>query len=160
MKDELRNALRLLVSLAIPLGVGFASAFTKTAADAQWYLQLNLPDFTPSPWAFKWIWTCLYVLMGISLYLIWTNKPSSKRTVAIALFGIQLFLNAMWSVLFFSLRSPQAAMIEMIILFVFIVLTIHAFFRVSKVVGWLFIPYVGWVAFALFLNVTIFLMNS
>ncbi len=97
--------------------------------------------------------------MGISLYITWQSKKSTKRTQSLILFGVQIVLNAVWSILFFGLQSPLLAFIEIIMLLFAILLTAKYMYSISKVAGYLFIPYICWVTFASILNFAIYLLN-
>lgn len=141
------------------LAAGIGSVFTTSAIDT-WYSTLNKPFFNPPNWVFGPAWTLLYLLMGISLYLAWISKTGKeKKRQAITLFIIQLSLNALWSILFFGLKSPSAAFIGIVVLWLTIFLTIKNFLRISKVAGWLLIPYIAWVSFASLLNLSIIILN-
>jgi len=130
------------------------SIFT-TSAIPGWYATLQKPSFSPPNFLFAPVWTTLYILMGISLALI-LNK---KNKTAIIFFVVQLVLNSLWSILFFGLKSPKLAFVEIIFLWLAILITILKFFKISKLAGWLFVPYLLWVSFASFLNLTIVKLN-
>jgi len=130
------------------------SIFT-TPAIPGWYATLQKPSFSPPNFLFAPVWTTLYILMGISLALI-LNK---KNKTAIIFFVVQLVLNSLWSILFFGLKSPKLAFVEIIFLWLAILITILKFFKISKLAGWLFVPYLLWVSFASFLNLTIVKLN-
>lgn len=153
-----------IIPLMISIGVCFlaaaiGSAFTTGAIDT-WYATLNKPFFSPPNWVFGSVWTMLYLLMGISLYLVWVSKAQQKaKRLAMTFFFIQLGLNALWSILFFGLKSPSAAFIGIVLLWLTIFLTIRNFLRISKVAGWLLIPYIAWVSFASVLNLAIIILN-
>lgn len=141
------------------LAAGIGSVFTTSAIDT-WYTTLNKPFFNPPNWVFGPAWTLLYLLMGISLYLVWIAKTGKERKrQAITFFIIQLSLNALWSILFFGLKSPSAAFIGIVLLWITIFLTIKNFLLISKVAGWLLIPYITWVSFASVLNLSIIILN-
>ena len=160
-----RSLLRLAISVAIPLSAGAIGAIFTADSVETWYQLIEKPWFTPPNWLFGPAWTVLYVLMGISLYLVWrkTTIDRSKhgtRPAAFAAFGTQLGLNALWSFLFFGLRSPQLAFAEIVILLASIIVTIIIFSRVSRLAAGLMLPYVGWVTFACALNLGVWLVNS
>ena len=143
------------------------SIFTSESVST-WYQTIEKPSFSPPNWLFGPVWTTLYVLMGISLFLIWratstTTFPEDRRDRKIAAFiafGSQLILNVLWSFLFFGLRSPQLAFAEIVILLISIVVTIVIFSKISWLAAVLMMPYAGWVTFASFLNLQIWLLNS
>lgn len=125
-----------------------------------WYAALNKPAFSPPNWIFAPVWTTLFVLMGIALYLV-LEKGFEKKGVkkAVACFGAQLGLNVIWSFLFFGLMSPFLAFVEIIFLWAAIALTIKSFYPLSKKAAWLLIPYICWVSFAAFLNFAVWMLN-
>jgi translocator protein len=124
-----------------------------------WYVYLNKPVFSPPNWVFGPVWTVLYFLMGVSLYLIWRSKPSLQKGFAEKLFYTQLALNAAWSILFFGLQNPLVAFIEIIIMWILILFTIIASWKLNKNAGFLLVPYILWVSFASILNLAIVVLN-
>jgi translocator protein len=162
MKTEInwRKALKLFASVAICLLAGaFGSIFTSMSIP-DWYLTIAKPSFNPPNWVFGPVWTILYIMMGVSAFIIWKkgiDNPNVRFSLFVFLF--QLSLNATWSVLFFGFRSPLAGLAGIILLWIAIVLTIYKFFKLSKTAGWLLIPYLLWVSFASVLNYTIWQLN-
>ncbi len=152
--------LPLTISISFCLLAGAIGSFFTFESIPTWYAAINKPFFTPPNWIFGPVWTTLYILMGVSLYLVWQSKPSKNRTYALVLFSIQLLLNTVWSILFFGLQSPLFAFIEIIFLLFSILLTARYSYFVSKGAGYLFIPYICWVTFASLLNFAIFLLNQ
>lgn len=153
--------LKLFLSIIICQLPGiFGSLFTASSV-SDWYQLLNKPSFSPPGWIFGPVWITLYFLMGISLYLVWTSKTRNKTLfkTALIIFSVQLVLNAFWSLLFFGLKSPLFAFIEIIILWISIVLSIIYFYRISKLSSYLLIPYLLWVTFASVLNFSIYFLN-
>lgn len=140
--------------------VGILGALFTTQAIPTWYMTLNKPTFAPPNWIFGPVWTTLYLLMGISLYLILQEgwKKRSVRTAA-KYFMVQLGLNFIWTPLFFGLRSPLLGLIIISILLIFIILTMKKFAGISKVAFYLLIPYLIWVSFATILNAAIVVLN-
>ena len=161
MKINLNEILKLVVSMIICLLAGAIGSIFTTPAIPSWYAALVKPSFNPPNWVFAPVWSGLYLLMGISAFLVW-RKGLDNRLVnsALRLFIIQLILNTFWSILFFGLRSPVLGLAEIIILWVAIFLTILSFFRVSKIAGILLVPYVLWVSFAAILNFSIWRLNT
>jgi len=151
---------RLVVAVAIPLVAGFLGSIFTMPSIPTWYAAINKPAFNPPNWIFGPVWTTLFILMGIALYLIW-DKGLDKIQVrtAVNIFSAQLVLNILWSLIFFSLHSPFWAFIEIIALWLLILWTIIAFYRLDKVAGLILIPYILWVSFASFLNLTVYLLN-
>lgn len=139
---------------------GFIGAVATTPAIQSWYVYLNKPFFTPPNWLFAPVWTLLYLLIGVSAYLIY-QKGFKKKEIkdALYLFAIQLTLNTLWSYIFFGYKLLFAAYIEIIILWIFIFLTIKAFWKIDELAGKLMIPYIVWVTYASFLNLALVLMN-
>lgn len=156
----LPNILRLIIAIVICEGAGVVGSLFTTPSIATWYASLTKPSFNPPGWIFGPVWTTLFLLMGISAFLVW-NKGLNHNNVKIALiiFGFQLLLNILWSVLFFGYHLPGAAFIEIIFLWLAILATIIAFFRISHPSAWLLIPYVLWVSFASILNFYIWRLN-
>jgi translocator protein len=133
--------------------------FTMTAIP-NWYAMLNKPFFSPPNWIFGPVWTLLYLLMGISIYLIWEKGIQKKKVKhAVYLFASQLTANFLWSILFFGLRSPILGLIDIVIMIVLIGLTIRSFYPLSKTAAYLLVPYLAWVSFATLLNLAILLLN-
>jgi translocator protein len=155
------NWKKLIISLIIPLAVGFIASYFTMASVTTWYAKLSKPFFTPPNWLFGPAWTVLYIMMGISLYLVWTKIIEHKRVKnAITFFSIQLALNFFWSILFFGLKHPFIAFTEIIVLWIFILFTIIKFHRISRTSAYILIPYLLWVTFAACLNLAVVLMNS
>lgn len=154
------NAIKLIISIAIPLAIGATSGFFTVTGVESWYQTINKPSWNPPSWIFGPVWTSLYVMMGIALYLVWKSDSSSilKKT-AIILFAVQLLLNFFWSFIFFNQQQIGWALAEMLIMWVLILLTIFAFANVSKTAAWLLVPYIAWVSFAAILNFTIWKLN-
>ena len=142
--------------------VGIAATPFTLSAIPTWYQTLNKPFFSPPNWVFGPIWTILYFLMGLAVYLIWTSKTKNQklRQVGLKFFSIQLGLNFLWSILFFGLHSPILGMIDIIILWILILLTTIKFYKISKIAAYLLVPYLLWVSFASLLNLFIILLNS
>ena len=140
----------VLAIVACELAGAVGSIFT-TPAISTWYASLVKPSFNPPNWIFFPVWTILFALMGIALYLAW---PKGKL-----IFGAQLLLNILWSVLFFGLHSPLLAFIEIILLWIAILSTIIVFYRTSKQDAYLLVPYILWVSFAAVLNLFIVILN-
>lgn len=156
----IRQPLKLFLSVFICELVGLLATPFTIASIPTWYAALNKPFFSPPNWIFGPVWTLLYGLMGISLYLIWVqnSKKESKKT-ALRYFQIQLTLNFFWSFLFFYLRSPEFAFLEIVALLIMIILTIKHFYLLSRPAAYLLIPYLAWVSFASILNLSFALLN-
>ncbi|MFN8244018.1 MAG: TspO/MBR family protein [Ferruginibacter sp.] len=152
--------MKLFLSLLIPLTVGaVAGLFTGPAVNG-WYALANKPAFNPPNWIFGPVWTLLYVLMGLALFLVWkSGSPGTVKQTAFFFFGIQLALNFAWSLIFFSFKLPGWAFAELALLWVMILLTILWFGKISSIAAWLLVPYISWVSFAAVLNFYIWKLN-
>lgn len=124
-----------------------------------WYLTLEKPPFTPPPSYFPIAWTILYIMMGISFFTIIMQPATKQKYVAVNLFLVQLILNLLWSYIFFELQSITYALIDVILLLIFLIATIIYFFRLSKLAGYLLIPYLLQVIFATYLNIGLAILN-
>lgn len=158
MIEKKINWWKLIVSVVVcQLAGGIGSLFTAPNITG-WYGTLQKPSFNPPNWIFGPVWTTLFVLMGISLYLIWNSK-SPKKNIAITVFGVQLGLNVLWSVLFFGMQNPFLAFCEIILLWVAILASMILFWPIAKKTTWLLLPYILWVSFASILNFTLWQLN-
>lgn len=144
---------KLLLSIGLCLGVGMIGSFFTVSSIPTWYATLNKPFFSPPNWVFAPVWTTLYILMGISLYLVWIREKIPM------VFWIQLIFNGLWSLIFFGMKNPGLALVDIIALEVSIFLTIKTFLKISKPAGRLLFPYLAWVSFASILNLSIVLLN-
>lgn len=156
----MKNITRLFLSISICLLTGGLGSLVTTPSVSTWFPTLIKPSFSPPNWLFAPVWTILFILMGISAYLIW-DKGLKKKVVkeALLIFVFQLFLNFLWSLFFFGLHQPFLAFLEIIVLWIAILLTILKFRKISKTAGYLLLPYIAWVTFAAFLNFTITKLN-
>jgi translocator protein len=149
-----------IVSLIICLAAGWIGSFFTSASVDTWYQNLNKPWFNPPDRLFAPVWTFLYILMGISLSVVWSSPAvSQKKKTALAIFSIQLLLNIMWSAFFFGLQNPLLALAEIFLLWLAVIITILSFRRISQISAYLLTPYLLWVTFALILNYSIVTMN-
>src|SRR5450432_2429019 len=151
--------MKLLYSLVLTLGVGAIAGFATASNIGGWYARLSKPAFNPPNWIFGPVWTLLYILMGIALYLIWKQPPTLYRSNSLWLFFIQLFLNFIWSFFFFYFHKTGLALMDIAVLWIFIILTIFSFSGLNKKAAWLLVPYICWVSFALILNGAICRLN-
>lgn len=147
----------------IAFGFTFGMAVVGSVATARnvvtWYPLLTKPSLNPPNWLFGPVWSLLYVMMALSLYLVLTARKNKYKKEAIKCYFWQMVLNALWSIVFFGLRSPQAALVEIIGMWLAIGLTIFYFYHVSKKAAYLLIPYLLWVSFASWLNYQIVILN-
>ncbi|MET4083784.1 benzodiazapine receptor [Pedobacter sp. UYP30] len=163
MKEEKNikfSPLALVLNIFLTLGVGSLGAWATANGVKTWYSTLNKPSFNPPNWLFGPVWTTLYILIGIAAYLVWQRRKSIAhfpRTIAIYL--IQLILNLAWSFIFFYMHEIGFALAEIIALLLVILFNAFYFHRIYKWAGFLFIPYIVWVAFASFLTYSIFMLN-
>ncbi|MFN0081823.1 MAG: TspO/MBR family protein [Ferruginibacter sp.] len=151
---------KLILSIAVPLAVGGISGFFTASSVNTWFKTLIKPSFNPPSWLFAPVWTILYILMGVSFYIVWNSHAKlEKRTTGYTYYWLQLMLNFAWSFLFFFYRRSDLALIDIIVLFMMIASTIFSFRKVSKIAAWLLVPYLCWVAFATALNFEIWRLN-
>jgi tryptophan-rich sensory protein len=156
----MKSPLKLLIAILICLTIGSASGFLTANAITDYYLHLNKPTWNPPNWIFGPVWTTLYIMMGVSLWLVWKSDLSKTLVQkACLVFALQLFLNFWWSIIFFNMQSPGWAFVEIILLLSAIIYTIFQFSKISKPAAWLLFPYISWVSFASILNFKIFSLN-
>lgn len=146
----------LTLSLFLALAFG-AAAFGALFPPGPWYEALAKPTWTPPSWLFGPVWTVLYVMIGVSGWLLWKGRP--ETTMALAFWVAQLLLNALWSWIFFGLRAPGPAFVEILVLLGVIASTIAVAYRSSPAAAWLLVPYLVWVGFASALNGAIWRLN-
>ena len=154
------HILKLMASILLCQIVGFIGSLATNPAIPTWYETLKKPAFSPPNWIFGPVWITLYTLMGISLFIIWQRglkAPGVKP--ALSFFSLQLLLNALWSWAFFGLRSPLIGLLDIVLLWVAILLTIRSFYVVSKTAVLLLLPYLLWVSFAAILNFSLWILN-
>jgi tryptophan-rich sensory protein len=150
---------KLIISILIPLALGaIAGRFTAQAVP-DWFASLNRPSFSPPNWIFGPVWTVLYILLGISLYLIWKQIPSKERNNALLIFSIQMFLNFIWSFVFFYFNQIGLALIVIVGLWISIVFMLISFYKLKPSAAYLNLPYLLWVTFASVLNAGYFILN-
>jgi len=151
--------LKLLVSLALPLGLGSLAGLFTADAIPGWYETLTRPSFNPPNWVFGPVWTFLYLIMGFSFYLVWSQRPSKARKQAILAFLVQMTLNFGWSFIFFYYNLIGLALIEIVGLWISIAVMLLLFFKVKALAAYLNIPYLLWVTFATILNAGYYWLN-
>lgn len=183
MKVNKNKLIKLFVSIIICQLAGAIGAIFTTPEIGAWYVTLNKPSFNPPNWIFGPVWSFLFLLMGISLYLVWEKRfavevsekeeklktwnPFSRKLWvgswreenAIIIFFLQLFLNILWSIIFFAMHLPVVAFFEILMLWFAILYTIINFYRISKPASYLLIPYILWVSFATVLNYFLWILN-
>lgn len=146
----------LITCIAIPLAVGSLSALL-TQNNMETFASINKPALAPPGWLFPVVWTILYILMGIASYLVLTSGKANDT--ALTVYGIQLVFNFFWSIIFFNLELYLFAFIWLVLLWLLILRTTILFYQISKLAGYLMIPYLLWVTFAGYLNFSIYLLN-
>jgi translocator protein len=154
------NSFKLVVAVAASEFAGIVgSLFTFTAIQT-WYVTLQKPALNPPAWVFGPVWTTLYLLMGIAAFLVWRAGWSRKDVrIALSIFGAQLVLNALWSIVFFGFQSPAWAFVNIVLLWISIVWVMYAFYKISRLATYLLVPYICWVSFAAYLNFAIWILN-
>ena len=154
------TVLKIAAAVVVCLAVGALSGIATSSSVSTWYTTLNKPSFNPPNWLFAPVWTTLYAMMGVAAGLVWIRSDESDKVkAALSVFALQLALNSLWSILFFGLRNPTAALVEIVVLWVAIFLTIRRFYPISQWAAWLLIPYLLWVSFASVLNLFIVILN-
>jgi len=171
--EKRNNSLHRLGTLALFIiaceSAGILGSLFTIQSIPTWYATLIKPPFAPPNWLFAPVWTVLYALMGIAAFLIWEKKTASRAmpksaklnmvSAALNMFGIQLILNALWSVVFFGLRSPLFGLFIIFLMLFTIAITMWRFYFIDKRAFWLMVPYLLWVGFATLLNFYIFALN-
>ena len=149
----------LAICIAVPLFIGFLSAFFSQNS-MEVFTSLNQPPLSPPGWVFPIVWTILYVLMGMASYLVLTSGTNNNHIqLSMWLYGLQLFMNFFWSILFFNQGMYLVAFIWLVLLWGLLLITTLQFYKLSKLAGYLMIPYLIWVTFAGYLNLAIYLIN-
>lgn len=156
----MKNIFKLIIAIAVSELAGLVGTIFTVSAIPNWYAQLTKPSLNPPSWVFGPVWTTLYVLMGIAAFLVW-KKGWDRKDVrkALAVFGLQLVLNAAWSIVFFGLKTPPWAFLNLVLMWLAIVWTMVLFYKISKPTLWLLLPYILWVTFASYLNYSIWMLN-
>ncbi len=153
------NFKTLIISIAIPLLVGMLSGFI-TGSSADIYSNLNTPPLSPPSILFPIVWTILYILMGVSSYLVYTSDaPKTEKMEILRIYGLQLLVNFIWPILFFNFNLYWFSFVWILLLIFLIVIMIFRMKKVSPIAGFLQIPYLIWVVFATYLNLAIAILN-
>lgn len=148
----------LIIALLIPLAVGGLSALLTGGMDT--FKTLERPPLSPPGWIFPVVWTILYLLMGLASYLVYTAEaPAYKKNNALLFYGLQLFSNFFWSIIFFRWEMYLFAFIWLMIMWVLVIITTVKFYNIKKPAGILMLPYLLWVTFAAYLNLGIYILN-
>jgi benzodiazapine receptor len=155
------DILKLVLSLILCQAAGFLGSLATRPSITTWYKTLAKPTFNPPNTIFGPVWITLYLMMGVALFLVWKRGAAAAGVKsALVLFFVQLALNTLWSVLFFGLHQPMLAFFEILILWLFILLTLVAFWRITLPAGLLLLPYLLWVSFASVLNFSLWRLNA
>ena len=152
---------RILAVVVTCLVIGYFSGMVTRSSVTTWFPTLIKPSFNPPSWVFAPVWSILFVMMGVAAGLVWGRIEAEREAVkkALIFFAIQLGLNALWSYLFFGLRNPMLAGLEIIVLWLMIFETYIQFVKINKIAGYLLLPYLAWVSFASVLNGSIWWLN-
>ncbi len=172
---KINNTFKLIIAIVVSELAGIIGSVFTTPSIAGWYVGIVKPALNPPAWVFGPVWTTLFALMGIAAFIVWSSyAPADAEAMAdkqatedkkkgirlaLILFGIQLVLNTLWSIIFFGLHSPGGALVEIIFLWLAILATIITFAKISKPAAWLLVPYILWVSFAMYLNYAIWSLN-
>ena len=153
------DVIKLIVSVAVPLVAGLGSSVVTLNSLSTWYVTLNKPAWTPPNAAFGPVWTTLYILMGLALFLVWRSPRNGTRDIAIGLFAAQLAVNVIWTLAFFGLQNTLYGLLSIVALWILIAVTIYQFYKVDRRASYLLVPYLVWVTIATALNASVYLLN-
>lgn len=156
----MKKILPLLVSIIIAEAAGIIGSLFTFKEIPTWYAFLIKPSFSPPNWLFGPVWTTLYCLMGLSAFLIWQKRKSSAAKTGLVIYGGNLVLNVLWSIVFFGLHRPDLALLVIFFLWSTIVIMILRFWPLNKIASLLLVPYLAWVTFATYLNYAILALNN
>lgn len=155
----MKKILTLIACITVPLALGAWAGIVTSTNIAAWFETLIHPSFRPPNWLFGPVWTSLYILMGISFFLVLESKSSQSKKVAIRFTLLQMLLNTMWSFLFFYFHQLGTSLVEIILLWLCILSMIRAYYPIHKIAAYLQIPYLAWVSFASILNAAYYFLN-
>jgi len=156
----MKKAVGLIVAIAVCELAGIIGSLFTAPSIPGWYAGLAKPSFNPPGWIFGPVWTALYAMMGLAAWLVYekgSKRPEVRK--ALAVFGVQLLLNTLWSIVFFGAHQLFGAVVVIVILWATILWTILRFRKISKAAAWLLVPYILWVSFATVLTVSIYVLN-
>ena len=158
----MNKTVKIIIALIVCLAVGYSASLVTRPSVETWYPTIAKPVFNPPNWIFMPMWTLLYILMAVAAGLVWDKIKEQNEEVkkALGFFLIQLTLNAIWSYLFFGLKNPMLALVEIVLLWLMIYETYLKFIKINKTAGYLLIPYMAWVSFAAILNASIWWLNK
>ena len=156
----MKNWIKAVIAVLIPLLTGGISGYFTATSVGTWYTQINKPTWNPPNQIFAPVWTILYIMMGIALFLIWkSNANAADKKKAIIIWSMQMLLNFLWSFIFFNQHLIGLALADIAGMWFFILITIFAFAKINKTAAWLLVPYIAWVSFAGVLNFAIWWLN-
>jgi tryptophan-rich sensory protein len=150
---------KLVASLLLPLAIGGIAGIFTSEAIPGWYATLYQPSFNPPNWVFGPVWTTLYIILGISLFMIWKLEAGKQRKQAILIFMAQLLLNFGWSFFFFYFKMIGVALLDIFALWIMIIVMLVHFYKLKPIAAYINIPYLVWVTFATALNLAYFFLN-
>ncbi len=153
------KVIKFITSVFVPFAAAAIGSAVTFPNIATWYAALNKPFFSPPNWLFGPVWTVLYLLMGLSLYLVWVAKYKKTKRPAFVMFGVQLALNTLWSVVFFGLHAPWVGVVIILLLLASIIAAIRLFWPINRTAAYLMLPYAAWVSFATLLNIAVAGLN-
>jgi tryptophan-rich sensory protein len=156
---KIKNISTYIASIVICQMAGIIGSVFTASSVKSWYTTIEKSPLNPPSWAFAPVWTALFILMGVSLAMIWKSEKNALRSKALKVFSLQLILNTLWSIIFFGLKNPPLAFFEIIILWFSILFTILLFRKIKRIAACLLIPYILWVSFASYLNLSVALLN-
>lgn len=157
---KFKDVTKLVISIAIPQLAGLIGSWFTFSSIPTWYASLIRPELAPPNWVFGPVWTTLFLLMGVAVFLVWRQGFEKMNIkVALIIFAVQLVLNVFWSVLFFGLQNPGASLVEIFFLWLAILVNLVVFYKISRTAAWLLVPYLLWVSFAAFLNYSFWVLN-
>lgn len=156
----MNRILKLALIIVGVEGIGILSSFFTISSIPTWYVTLNKPVFNPPNWIFGPVWTLLYLLMGVSIFLVLEKASKNKKTNLLIIFLVQLALNFLWTFIFFGLHNTFLAFFEIVLLWISILVLILKFRSYSKSASIILIPYLLWVSFAALLNLSVFFLNK
>jgi translocator protein len=154
-----RQVIGLVVSVALCLGCAGIGSLLTLPSISTWYTTIRKPTWNPPNWLFGPVWTLLYLSMAVAAWLVWRQSETHSVGFALTLFAIQLALNLAWSAIFFHYHQIGAAVVDVVVLWIFILATTLAFSKIALAASWLMVPYLAWVTFASILNATVWRLN-
>lgn len=159
MKDKAANVIGLLAALVLCYGAAALGGLFGAAGAEGWYAGLAKPSWTPPPWLFGPVWTILYAMMAVAVWLVWLQRRRQRVARPIVVFAVQLAFNAAWTPLFFGLHRPDLAFVDIVLLWLVLAVTVRLFLKHTVAAALLLIPYLLWVSFAAALNFAIWRLN-